>query len=821
MRQTKRLVALFVMFVMGIFVAGCSGEMVLVEQHKPLATLVVAKDAPVTVLFAAEELQTHLEKMTGTRLPQVTDDKKVDGPVVLVGESSLTRAMNLKSDDFKRQEYLVRVEPGRMVLIGRDRKIGGVPTPERDKPYNGFLYYDAIGTCYAVYHFLESCGVRWYLPTEIGTVIPEKPTLVVPGGKVRRRPATKYRYQNMANKRTPTSLYAWDRENLPREDKGEVAPMRETTLWNMRMRVQGDAFVANHSHYHWYQRFKDSHPEYFAKGRTFNSGTQLCWTHPEVIAQTVKDADDFFSGRPVPGLGRAQGDYFSLVPMDHSSYCKCERCAKYFKIKKKRIDGFNSDQYSQYIWTFVNEVAKGVRKVQPDKFVSALAYARYFEPPVNLILEPNVAVMLCLQSDRWGYWPEARKYNEAQVAKWAKVIEHPYVWLYLNFPQHKKNDRFPALIAHEYARQMRLFHKAGLEGIFLEMTSDLYGLDKKGRTSFKVWPNPMEDFFTIYVILKMADDPALDENVILDEFYGLFYGNAAGPIKAFVEKAEKIYNDPKLRDPNRHIHNSLPESWHFMCPSKTLAEFEELIKQAYKLADTPKARARVKIFDEGIYQSMVAGREKWKVGARLMEQKGRWLAVATRLGRKAGTKGLDGLDWSKAQTLPTFLSMEAGACKIKTDARIGYDDKNIYFRIFCHDKKTKAILRKHKKRDSYVFMDDAVEIFISPKLEKDGNYKQYVVNAAGVLFDGAKGKDALGESWNGNAKSRARIEKGKGWLVELAIPFTDLVSKPAKSSDFWRINICRDYRGMVSLSQWRPTYSTFHAPGLFGRMTFE
>ena len=50
------------------------------------------------------------------------------------------------------------------------------------------------GSCSAVYHFLEKvCGVRWYGPTEVCTVCPQKPTLAVQVDTVRRVPSFVWR----------------------------------------------------------------------------------------------------------------------------------------------------------------------------------------------------------------------------------------------------------------------------------------------------------------------------------------------------------------------------------------------------------------------------------------------------------------------------------------------------------------------------------------------------------------------------------------------------------------------------------------------------
>ena len=49
------------------------------------------------------------------------------------------------------------------------------------------LSYKPLGSCHAVHTFLEKyLGVRWYLPTEIGEVVPKRKTIEVPAIKIRR-----------------------------------------------------------------------------------------------------------------------------------------------------------------------------------------------------------------------------------------------------------------------------------------------------------------------------------------------------------------------------------------------------------------------------------------------------------------------------------------------------------------------------------------------------------------------------------------------------------------------------------------------------------
>ena len=66
------------------------------------------------------ELQYHIEKITGVRLPVKTDSQDISGNRILVGESSATKKLGLKADNFPSQEYLIRFLPETIVLIGYD-----------------------------------------------------------------------------------------------------------------------------------------------------------------------------------------------------------------------------------------------------------------------------------------------------------------------------------------------------------------------------------------------------------------------------------------------------------------------------------------------------------------------------------------------------------------------------------------------------------------------------------------------------------------------------------------------------------------------------
>lgn len=113
----KQLLALLVL---GAATAACAGTFALTRDGRPAATIVLSDNPSPAAGFAAAELQYHIYKITGARLPVVADDTPVAGPCLLVGESTRTRKLGLRRQDFADQEHCLRFLPDTVIIMGRD-----------------------------------------------------------------------------------------------------------------------------------------------------------------------------------------------------------------------------------------------------------------------------------------------------------------------------------------------------------------------------------------------------------------------------------------------------------------------------------------------------------------------------------------------------------------------------------------------------------------------------------------------------------------------------------------------------------------------------
>ncbi|MGB9878260.1 MAG: hypothetical protein ACPLPS_10895, partial [bacterium] len=100
-----------------------SADFLIVRNGKPNATIVISREINHSTAFAVWDLNYHIQKITGTRLPIAYEDERVRGNRILIGDSKATRKLGIKTENLKEQEYIIRFYPDTLVLLGKDEKI--------------------------------------------------------------------------------------------------------------------------------------------------------------------------------------------------------------------------------------------------------------------------------------------------------------------------------------------------------------------------------------------------------------------------------------------------------------------------------------------------------------------------------------------------------------------------------------------------------------------------------------------------------------------------------------------------------------------------
>jgi hypothetical protein len=172
-------------------------------------------------------------------------------------------------------------------------------------------------------------------------------------------------------------------------------------------------------------------------------------------------------------------------------------------------------------------------------------------------------------------------------------------------------------------------------------------------------------------------------------------------------------------------------------------------------------------------------------------------AEATRFTRAAGSIVIDGrLDersWSSAQPVSRFFEVypaSVGMPPAETEARLLYDDRNIYIGIRATDPAAGLIRSSLARRDQALDAQDYVEILLDPANTRQ-NAMLFRTNPHGVQVDGVYDEAARARYYAPDFDFDVRTASDQaGWTAEFRIPLTTLRYVAARS-DAWAFAIYR------------------------------
>src|SRR5437016_12785953 len=171
---------------------------------------------------------------------------------------------------------------------------------------------------------------------------------------------------------------------------------------------------------------------------------------------------------------------------------------------------------------------------------------------------------------------------------------------------------------------------------------------------------------------------------------------------------------------------------------------------------------------------------------------------------------LDEPSWSLVQPATDFLQQqpnEGAPASERTEVRVLFDDKNIYFGIRAFDSDAKHINARELVRDADFSNDDSVSIVLDTYHDRRNGFR-FVVNPLGTQQDALitdEGRD-INITWNGAWVSTGRIDD-KGFTVEIEIPLTTLRFKEGIES--WGFNISRIIRRKNEENLWTSWQRSF------------
>ncbi len=493
----------------------------LVKDGRANCRIVIAENPPRLVTLAANELQLYVEKISGAKL-EIGTAPDANLPLsIFIGQSPYTDAMGITAEGLNFGAFRMVSTKDGLVLIGHDEdyvpiepfshrhgdreraqaeweEISGIASRNPmgtvfrnfHRP-SGIWAKDEGGSLQAVYQFLRDLGVRWYMPGELGEVVPQARSIALPEVNETVIPDVTFRDLRLGNvPHFPWDDFVWYwRLGLNSEDLGGAHGMR--------------GLMSN-------DEWQQNKPEFYALygGERINHTTHACFSNEELLQITIDYVRTVFDHYGVPSI--------SIMPEDGYHHCEDDPCA--------------SKTPSEVVWEFVNNVAKEVYKTHPDRIIVCGAYTTYQTPP-DIIekFSPNVAARISWtrarldDPERWAEFEELVQQWKAKLAPNRLLRNENIHW--------SAHPDFPVIFPRSTALEL-----SRLRGTLLGENSSV------PRNPQERWEKPGLSHLNIYVLSSYFWDSSQDIEDLLDEYYTLFYGPAADEMRAAFDFAEQSFS---------------------------------------------------------------------------------------------------------------------------------------------------------------------------------------------------------------------------------------------------------------------------------------
>ena len=351
-----------------------------------LGAIKLTDNASESEKYAVYELQKYIWKMTGKVIGLEGRDITYPGRKLLLGKGAASAELKNKLKDLSADSYLISQVSNDIILAGN------APT----------------GTLYAAYDFLKLQGCGWYMPGEVGEVVPVKEKLIIPDGECLESPDYDVRgFYIQAVQFLPNG--GWEYAKIDDELDWAVRNRMNAAWFNRTIfsfkayRGHGHKQTLNHA---WNKFLLDDHPEWWVlhKGKRIkrhpsNLPNQLCVSNKELRNYVVKTIIEYFKENPTAKI-------YALSSNDEPCYwCECDHCRALDSDKGKgkwTLKGNNVPVINMTDRTvnFVNEIAERVSRVYPDKQIEMYAYASVRQPPLREKVHPNVLI-------KYTFWPKS------------------------------------------------------------------------------------------------------------------------------------------------------------------------------------------------------------------------------------------------------------------------------------------------------------------------------------------------------------------------------------------------------------------------------
>ena len=467
-------------------VIGQVKETVLIEDGRRRCTIVLAGPDAAALRITAEDLAHHLYRMSGAKVPIVTDPSQAAGVPIYIGTlpDGLTVPVDLGDQSMFWPDGYLLMADGKQVILAAPR---------------------TEGVRNAVYGLLEDhLGCHWFTPGRIGEHIPARPTvkLGLEKGYEVVKPGMELRIP----------WYSSPRPLGPSLEDKSRAESIDMDLWYKRNRAGG---IRAYYYHNWYRIYtpellkKEPELACFRDGKRRPEVTahryQACLSNPRAVDVAAEYFIQYFRENPAV-------DYASFSDNDGNRHCECDPCKAMGNVATRIV-------------TVANRVLERVNEVHPGKGLCFLVYGNAFEAPERkLAINPNLAGVICSANGNNKPWmdqirpktenhPDAVAYRQ-NVERWMSMLSKAWTYDYYGwFPG-------PYTMFGKLAGERAYYTGLGISGDGSEYMNRELGTDT-----------------LMWLTIRAGWGRSVDE--LLDAFYADYFGAAAADMRSVYEGIEE------------------------------------------------------------------------------------------------------------------------------------------------------------------------------------------------------------------------------------------------------------------------------------------
>jgi hypothetical protein len=525
--------------------AGASYALDLVKDGRPLAGIwfeaAPTNATGLTDQMAAEELAGVVQRMSGAALtlhavPPGTKPA-IRTPAIVLGQLAALQGLPVKLASRAKDGFRIAEKNGILAIAGESSQ----------------------GVYHGVYDLLETWGCGWYVPGEVGEVIPRQATLAVAGGydhaEVSDSINRRLWYGGAGNRATggERALIPWRHRN-----KGYI----ECGSWN---HAWGGLVP---------QELFETQPELFGIKRGQRNKGQLCTSNQETVRIAAETLQKKMAANP-------EQTVFAAGPNDGGGLCECEACAK---MHTPGYQEYTTGKpcYSDAIFKFASDIADITAKRFPDKDLGILVYSEYSRPLKQIArLNPRVFPMMApirrcrIHGPGNPVCPSSQIFKD-EIFAWAQVSGGKLGFYPYNY--NLADSLLPFTKFNYYKRLIATVKEAQIKEL--------------------AWiPESMDSWTThaphLYLCIRMLWNTDIDVDAELDRFFKGFYGRAAEPMRDYWRRIDAAYAETPA-----HAGSSYGQ--HRIWTPELLKACRADIEQGLQLAGDARETLAVEMADAGL-----------------------------------------------------------------------------------------------------------------------------------------------------------------------------------------------------------------------------